>query len=311
MPPKSLGNWFPNATVQKASQPTDSCSLLLFYHYCKPALSDAHKDKLTAFLHKATSELDLGGRIRVANEGLNSTISGTKVAVRGFEDRLQAWSPGVGGESGSSKPFSDCKQFKFIDDLPPDRAFKDVKIIPATELVFYGIQERDAPLANGGVHLEPKAYHEKMNQPGTVIVDVRNHYEAAIGRFDGQEILGGAKYIDPKMRKSTDFKSWLSDPNTKEQLRGKEYMDPKMRKSTDFMSWLSDPNTKEQLKGKEVLMYFSGGVRCKRANAVLMYCTGGVRCERASALLKTEMAEELKGVFQLDGGIEKYLQVGD
>ncbi len=39
-----------------------------------------------------------------------------------------------------------------------------------------------------------------------------------------------------------------------------------------------------------------------------MYCTGGVRCERASALLKSEMAGDVKGVFQLDGGIEKYLQ---
>lgn len=51
----------------------------------------------------------------------------------------------------------------------------------------------------GGVHLDPKAYHEKMSQPGTVIVDVRNHYEADIGRFDKQEFVGGAKYIDPKV----------------------------------------------------------------------------------------------------------------
>ena len=43
----------------------------------------------------------------------------------------------------------------------------------------------------------------------TVVIDVRNHYEAVIGRFDGQETKEGAKYIDPKMRKSTDFKNWL------------------------------------------------------------------------------------------------------
>lgn len=39
-----------------------------------------------------------------------------------------------------------------------------------------------------------------------------------------------------------------------------------------------------------------------------MYCTGGVRCERASALVKREIGDEVNGVFQLQGGVEKYLQ---
>merc|ERR1712070_315212 len=65
-----------------------------------------------------------------------------------------------------------------------------------------------------------------------------------------------------------------------------------MRKSTDFPHWLKTPEIKRSLQGKEVLMY----------------CTGGVRCERASALLNNVMGEEVKGVYQLHGGIEKYLQ---
>ena len=40
---------------------------------------------------------------------------------------------------------------------------------------------------------------------------------------------------------------------------------------------------------------------------VLMYCTGGVRCGRVSALLKT-VNDEIGEVYQLQGGIEKYLQ---
>lgn len=96
-----------------------------------------------------------------------------------------------------------------------------------------------------------------------MIIDVRNSYEADIGKFIGQEGKGGAEYIGPKMRKSTDFKAWL----------GKE-------------------ETKEKLKGKQVMMY----------------CTGGVRCERASALLKTTYGDDhVDGVFQLEGGIEKYM----
>ena len=30
-----------------------------------------------------------------------------------------------------------------------------------------------------------------------------------------------------------------------------------------------------------------------------MYCTGGVRCERASMLLKSQLGDAVKGVYQL------------
>ena len=35
---------------------------------------------------------------------------------------------------------------------------------------------------------------------------------------------------------------------------------------------------------------------------------GGIRCERASAYLNAQMGNEVKGVYQLQGGIERYLQ---
>jgi len=39
----------------------------------------------------------------------------------------------------------------------------------------------------------------------------------------------------------------------------------------------------------------------------MMYCTGGVRCERASALLKQKLAGTEAEVFQLEGGIQRYM----
>ncbi len=67
------------------------------------------------------------------------------------------------------------------------------------------------------------------------------HYEAEIGRFDGQTSgEGGATYIDPKMRKSTDFPAWLAKPETK-----------------------------KKLAGKPILMYCTGGVRCEMASVLL------------------------------------------
>lgn len=37
---------------------------------------------------------------------------------------------------------------------------------------------------------------------------------------------------------------------------------------------------------------------------ILMYCTAGVRCERASAFMRNKGIEN---VFQLEGGIHRYL----
>jgi predicted sulfurtransferase len=273
---KAIGTWFEGATVSKTAPITTRCSLLLFYHYARPPLPSQRLNLLKTFLSEQTNELGLGGRLRVASEGLNCTISGTSESVRTFSERLALWGSDVtssdstnsaNSTSNSTSPPFSTADFKFIDDLPPDRAFKDCKILPVNELVFYGVGEHDAPLDAGGVHLDPKDYHEKMKQPNTVIIDVRNSYEADIGKFTGQNdgaATGtGATYIDPKMRKSTDFKQWLEKPETREQLTGK---------------------------------------------TVMMYCTGGVRCERASALLKTQMAEAVPEVYQLQGGIEKYMQ---
>ena len=83
-----------------------------------------------------------------------------------------------------------------------------------------------------------------MSEPNTVIIDVRNNYEADIGRFSSSS--QSATYINPQMRKSTDFKGWLSKDETR-----------------------------EKVKGKKVLMYCTGGVRCERASALLNREMGG------------------------------------
>ena len=44
--------------------------------------------------------------------------------------------------------------------------FKDFKIFPVKELVFYGISEDKAPLQKGGVHLDPVEFHEKLQHSG-------------------------------------------------------------------------------------------------------------------------------------------------
>ncbi|GKY92327.1 hypothetical protein MPSEU_000203800 [Mayamaea pseudoterrestris] len=194
--------------------------------------------------------------MRVAREGLNCTLTGTKRAIHDFCNHLRQWQPELFCST----------EFKMTHDLPHKQAFGDLKLIPATELVNYGLQDAPRMAQYGGTHLEPRDYHAKLSQPETVVIDVRNHYETNIGRFNPPSA------------------TWL---------------DPHMRKSTEFPVWLNDPETQQSLKDKTVLMYCTGGIRCERASALLKY-----KMETDPAVKDLN----IKGVYQLQGGIDKYFK---
>jgi len=341
---RTLGKWFPNAILIKSSisytntgnlitgkdkhiihQEVENprSSLVLFYQYTtsdaaavdnddednnnksstRPKMWDRQQlQLLITYLSTVARHRNLGGRIRVAPEGVNATLSAVdtlkctaKAALRHLGEDLKKFDP---------KVFSGT-DFKYFDDLPADRHFTEFKILPVQELVFYDISENEAPLTNdktnnedndikrsksgaGGIHLDAKEYHKMLQKENTVVIDVRNHYEALLGRFDGQMKQQESKERDSQ-RKSENNDSSTTNNNGGS---GAKYIDPKMRKSTDFKSWLATPETKKQLNNK----------------TVLMYCTGGIRCERASAYLKSQMGNEVEGIYQLKGGIERYLK---
>ena len=233
----SLGKWFPKAKVIKSSvsysndfkSTNAKASLILFYQYVTPPWPESRVSQLLAYLAKiAETRRTLGGRIRVAPEGVNATVSSVDFEGMGARTTLEHFCQDL---VRFDKVF-EATDFKFIDEQPPDRHFKDLKLLPVKELVFYGLQDSQAPLHRGGAHLEPTDFHILLEEDpkDTVVVDVQNHYEAAIGQFDG----GSAEYVDPKMCKSTNFSTWLNKPETR-----------------------------KKLKDKKVLMYCMGGVRCE------------------------------------------------
>ena len=381
---KSLGKWFPKASVIKSSvcysndylaklakdkkqqqkqqqlqQNTIShndtsteikepkASLVLFYQYVSPTWSNAKVSSFLSYLTNIVSchRTNIGGRIRVSSEGVNATVSAASFSsnntnnsssnnnnpefeaaqtLRHFTRDLQNF---------DSESFNNT-DFKYIDGLSADRHFKEMKLLPVKELVFYGIREEDcastgattaaanaaAADANdndnydnkkngkgnevqGGIHLDAKEYHEMLKRNDAVVIDVRNHYEAAIGRFDGQmETTTTKQKKEGEGRESLNNSGNGGDDDGNSGNSGKEeeegrrggatYIDPKMRKSTDFTSWLAEDETKQKLEGK----------------TVMMFCTGGIRCERASAYLNSQIGNKVNGVYQLKGGIERYLK---
>jgi len=298
-------------------------SLLLFYQYASPSWSKEKLNHLITYLSIIVRQRNLGGRIRVAQEGINATIS----AVDLSKTNTTISSTHTTCDSTSMSSLTSAKEalhhfaldlqyfdkqnfsntdFKYIHDLPPDRHFKECKILPVKELVFYGFSQQDAPLNKGGIHLDAHQYHQMLSQDNTVVIDVRNHYETILGRFDGQkqqqleqqqaqaqaQAQAQSEQHSKPIQQHENKTKILHHNKDKYSTGGAQYIDPLMRKSTDFPSWLQKDETKEKLRGKKVLMY----------------CTGGVRCERASAYLKHQMGDDVDGVYQLKGGIERYLQ---
>mmetsp|Transcript_13213 Transcript_13213/g.31678 ORF Transcript_13213/g.31678 Transcript_13213/m.31678 type:complete len:513 (+) Transcript_13213:49-1587(+) len=207
--------------------------IVLFYQYKEPVWTKKEHKKAIKKIISLGEELNITGRGRVAPEGVNCTLSGKPEDVRDFCYGLRKWNP-----------LFEETDFKLTDFVPKNKVFKSLSIRKTEELVAYGLAGEKAPSLEkfSGTHLEAEDYHNAMKDKDTVVVDVRNAYESAIGSFKPPE--GGAELIDPKMRNSIEF--------------------PK---------WLNDPKTQEKLNGKKVLMYCTGGIRCERATALLNQMT--------------------------------------
>ncbi|KQJ86306.1 rhodanese-like domain-containing protein 6 isoform X4 [Brachypodium distachyon] len=68
-----------------------------------------------------------------------------------------------------------------------------------------------------------------------------------------------------------------------------ETLHPEIRQYSDLPLWIDEHS--EKLRGK----------------SIMMYCTGGIRCEMASAYIRSK-GEGFENVFQLYGGIQRYLE---
>jgi predicted sulfurtransferase len=212
----------PPATADQKGPTT----LVLFYAYRPTKASDRETTKAVAACQAAMAKHGVTGRLRIAREGYNATLTSSFEGARAFCEDLS----NIDGAT-----FDGTVDFKYVDHLPSSHAMKGAKCWRVQEIVTYGIEDEEAPLHKGANHLSPQKFHEALEDPGAVVIDVRNANETLIGRFAPP---GGAEYIDPQMRRSTEFPEWVR-------------------------------RNKAKLEGKKVLMYCTGGVRCERASAFL------------------------------------------
>lgn len=165
------------------------------------------------------NNLNVLGRIYIAHEGINAQMSVPEENWEIFKFNLHT-DPRFAGI-----PFKIAVE----DD---GKSFYKLAVKVRNKIVADGLDDNAFDVTNVGKHLTAKEFNEAMEDPETIVVDMRNHYESEVGKFVGA--------ICPD---ADTFREEL--PMVIDQLKDK--------------------------KDKKILMYCTGGVRCEKASAYLKH----------------------------------------
>ncbi len=114
------------------------------------------------------NSLDLKGRIIIAYEGINGTVSGLSSACARYMEAIE------------SDPRFEGIHWK-IDDVE-EPSFAKMHVRFKHELCHMGIEDLD-PNELTGIYLKPEDFQKMMAEADTVILDVRNTVEHELGKF--------------------------------------------------------------------------------------------------------------------------------
>jgi len=159
--------------------------VLLYYKYVAIADHEVFaKEHLTL-----CKSIGLRGRILVAPEGINGTVSGTTEQAEAYIQLMRA-----------DARFADI-QFKV--DEADDHAFYKMFVRPKDEIVTFRLGEDLNPNEITGKYLTPEQFFEAMQVENVIIVDARNDYEYELGHFHNA--------IRPDVSAFRDFPEWVQE----------------------------------------------------------------------------------------------------
>lgn len=211
-----LHNKYDRDTLQKLldedSRPRTTIS---FYRYVVLENVEELRDEL----YEEWNSLDMLGRIYLAEEGVNAQISVPTENVEKLREVLDA-----------RVYFKDIPFKIAVED--DGRSFLKLAIKVKEQIVADGLTPEEYDVTNVGNHLNAEEFNEAMSQDGTIVIDMRNHYESEVGHFEGA-----------MLPEAETFKEEL--PMVLDKLKGKE--------------------------DNKVLMYCTGGIRCEKASAYLKH----------------------------------------
>ncbi|MBD8388485.1 rhodanese-related sulfurtransferase [Dysgonomonas sp. BGC7] len=160
--------------------------------------------------------LDVLGRIYIAKEGINAQISLPANNIDLLKEELDT--------------YTFLKDIRLNIAVEHDnKSFLKLKIKVRDKIVADGLSDDTFDVTDIGVHLKAMEFNNMMEDPNTIVIDMRNHYESEVGHFQGA--------ITPDV---DTFRESL--PIIHNQL-------------------------KDYKEDKKLLMYCTGGIRCEKASA--------------------------------------------
>ncbi|MCY7351897.1 MAG: rhodanese-related sulfurtransferase [Cytophagaceae bacterium] len=143
--------------------PETQFRVVLFYIYTPIDQPEVYRDEH----HRFCLEHNLLGRVIIAEEGLNGSVSGLAADCAAYMAWLYA------------DPRFAAIDFKIESSEKP--AFQKLHVRVKTEIVNSDLPVD--PLIRTGIHLEPAAFKMMKNNPDVVLVDMRSRYEHEVGKF--------------------------------------------------------------------------------------------------------------------------------
>ncbi len=179
-------------------------------------------------LYKKLNALKVFGRIYVAHEGINAQLSFPESNETKFKEALEAT------EGLQGLRLNIALQQQAAENMRPaaGKSFWVLKIKVRDKIVADGITDESFDMANRGKYVDASTFNELSNDENTIIVDMRNHYEYEVGRFENAIEIP-----------SDTFRQQL--PMAVDMLK--------------------------EAKDKNIIMYCTGGIRCEKASAFMLH----------------------------------------
>jgi UPF0176 protein len=170
-------------------------------------------------LYLQLSSLDVLGRIYIAHEGINAQVSLPLANCETFRSCLYAIEP-LDGIRLNRAVHDDGKSFYVLD----------IKV--REKIVADGIRDPDFDMGKKGKYVDAGQFNELTDNPDTIVIDMRNHYEYEVGHF----------------------KNAMEVP------------------SDTFREQLPMAvNMMQEKKDRTIIMYCTGGIRCEKASAFMLH----------------------------------------
>lgn len=187
---------------------------LSFYQYAHIKNPQVFRDHL----YQMWSNLGVVGRIYVAEEGINAQLSVPDENVEAFREELY----GISFLNGIRLNIA-------VEDSAAEFPFVKLKIKIRDKILADGLNDKTFDVTDRGTHLTATEFNKLTDDPETILIDMRNHYESEVGHFKGA--------ITPDV---DTFKESL--PIIEEEIL-------------------------EGNQDKNIVMYCTGGIRCEKASA--------------------------------------------